>query len=138
MEITEEQMNEALDRVNYYKKATKGNKYFSKKFTDITVNKDGYCEIKRDWYEVNKARAIEISKKHGIFDETKYHGITDDDTIADWLFGYEGDLGGLQRDYPEMTIYEIQDIFTWNTLCQQRAGSFCANEFTNTQTYIIN
>jgi hypothetical protein len=129
----------ALDTMNRLKESTKGNKYFSPKFTEITINDEGNCTITRDWYEVYRVAAIGISKKHRIFKENGNDGymtsITDDDTIADWLYQYDGDLGKLQKDYPKMELSEIIELMTWYTMCQQRAFSPWGNEFINKQTY---
>ena len=119
------------------------NKYFSKKFTKIKSVKNGEMEITRDWYQVLEARAIEISKEHKIFPEkfSKTYGpsygqsITDDDTIADWLYQYDGNLGQLQKDYPNITMGEIIELFTWNTVCQERAFSMCGVEFVHRMWY---
>ena len=119
------------------------NKYFNKKFTTIKSVEDNEMEITRDWYKVLEMRAIEISKEHKIFPEkfSKTYGpsygqsITDDDTIADWLNQYDGNLGKIQKDYPNITLHEINELFTWNTLCQERAFSACGVEFVHRMWY---
>ena len=132
--IAKQTIDNGLDTMNHYKKVTKGNQYFGKKtFTEFSLNEDNYCQIKRDFYELTKLEAIEIAKKYNIFSNPK--DITDDDTIHDWLTGYNNNLGALQEDYG-MDMFDIQTIFTWNSLCQQRAFSPCATDFTLTQIFM--
>jgi len=139
---TQEKMDYALDTMNSLKEKTKNNKYFSPKFTDISINSEGNCAITRDWYEVYRKAAIEISRKYKMFPEKNLNRpsygqtITDDDTISDWLNDYDGNLGQLQEDYPGLTLGEIQELMTWNTLCQQRAGAFMPTEFIHKITYV--
>lgn len=108
---------------------------FGKDFTQIYVNPDGHAELKVDMYEQYRALVTEISGKHGILNDEK--SIIDDDTIYDWLYSYDNNLGQIQEDYPNLTMHEIQIIFTWNTLCQARACAPCQNNFVNTQTYTL-
>lgn len=143
-------MDSSLDYLNKVKKMYEGEKYFKPEFTKYSINEDDNVEQTRDWYEVYRACAMAISKKHGIFPEhtskwTKSdwgpipaygQSITDDDTLADWLYEYDGNLGQIQKDYPKMELQEIIELFTWNTMCQQRAFSPIPNAFINKRTFI--
>ena len=145
-------MDQALDQLNKIKKEHDSHDYFKPEFTNYSVDEDGNVKQTRDWYEVYRFRAMEISRRHGIFDENMDEwiqdetfgpqpsygmSITDDDTIFDWIDQYDGKLGKLQKDYPKLTLSEITELFTWNTMCQQRAFSPMPNEFTNTKTFIV-
>ena len=99
------------------------NPYVSPKFTKVELNEDCECVVTRDLYKMYRTAAIKISKKHGIFNETKYHSITDDDTLADWMSMFDGDLGLLQEVVPNITLSEVVDLCTWYTFCMNRASS---------------
>ena len=143
-------MDSSLDYLNKVKKMYEDEKYFKPEFTEYSINDDGNVTQTRDWYEVYKQCAMAISKKHGIFAEhtSKWRkddfgpiasygeSITDDDTLADWLYEYDGNLGQLQKDYPKMELQEIIELFTWYTMCQQRAFSPIPNAFINKRTFI--
>ena len=145
-------MDQALDQLNKIKKQHDSHDYFKPEFTKYSINEDGNVEQTRDWYDVYRLRAIEISREHGIFEENMDEwiqdetfgpyasygqSITDDDTISDWIYQYEGNLGKIQKDYPKLELGEIMELFTWNTMCQQRAFSPMPNSFTNTKTFIV-
>lgn len=102
---------------------TSKNPWVSPKFTKVELNEDCECIVTRDVYKMYRTAAIKVSKAHGIFDETKYHSITDDDTLADWMSMYDGDLGLLQTHYPNITISEVVDLFTWYSFCMTRSSS---------------
>jgi hypothetical protein len=122
---------------------TSKNPWVSPKFTKVEINENAECVVTRDLYQLYEKAAIEISKKHKIFSEkfSKTNGpsysesITDDDTIADWLDQYDGNLSQLQLDYPNITISEIVDLFTWYTLCQQRACTPASTNFLQITTH---
>ena len=111
----------AIKMVESYKKSK--NPWVSPKFTKVELNEDGECVVTRDLYKMYRTAAIKISRKYNIFDETKYHSITDDDTLADWISMFDGDLGLLQTVVPDITISEVIDLFTWYSFCMTRAGS---------------
>ena len=122
METTKTNKNEfAIAMFDAYKKSKNPN--VSPKFTKVELNKDGECVVTRDLYKMYRTAAIKVSKKHGIFNETKYHSVTDDDTLADWMSMFDGDLGLLQEVVPNITLSEVVDLFTWYSFCMTRAGS---------------
>jgi len=113
-------MEFAVAMVNAYKNSK--NPWVSPKFTKVEINEDSECVVTRDLYKLYQTAAIQIAKKYDILDK---QGICDDDTIADWISMYDGDLGLLQKHYPNITISEVADLLTWYNFCQQRAGSPC-------------
>lgn len=123
-----------MEIVERLKDSTKGKRQFNPSFCNIHVNSDGYAEIQIDIYEQYREFALWIAEENNFFEDPL--GITDDDTLHDFLHQYEDDLGQMQKDYPNLTLGDIMQLFTWNTMCQQRAFFPGGISFESKQIYL--
>ena len=81
---------------------------------DKSTLPEGWVLAEECWVHELKTRVKEISANLGIQED-----MTKDDVLSDWVMSYKDDLGRMQREHPQLTIFDIQDILSFNQVLQR-------------------
>lgn len=113
IKLTDEQKSSITERIHNHP-------FFAPKFTKIEFFTDNYGDecplITRDFFAVMEKRAKEIMKENGITSD-----LSDDDTAHDFWDTYINNIGLIAKDFPKMSLSDLQDLLTYNKMVQHSA-----------------
>jgi hypothetical protein len=113
IKLSDEQKSSITERIHKHP-------FFAPAFTKIDFFQDNYGDertlITRDFFAVMEKKAKEIMKENGIT-----ANLSDDDTAFDFWDTYSDNIALIAKDFPKMSLSDLQDLLTYNKMVQHSA-----------------